>query len=84
VLNDAGVSEREGQVLALVGEHLTNAEVAADAPERLARARRLVTGNPIATAILDRTEALAAEDRVRLLAAARALLAAAHAAPMAL
>jgi predicted ATPase/DNA-binding CsgD family transcriptional regulator len=45
----------------------------ADATERLARARRLVEGNPIATAILDRTEALAAEDRGRLLAAATAL-----------
>ena len=27
-LNDAGVSEREAEVLALVGEHLTNAEIA--------------------------------------------------------
>ena len=28
LLNDAGVSERESEVLALVGEHLTNAEIA--------------------------------------------------------
>jgi hypothetical protein len=48
----------------------------ADATERLSRARRLVEGNPIATAILDRTEALAAEDQGRLLAAAAALEAA--------
>ena len=27
-LNEAGVSEREAEVLALVGEHLTNAEIA--------------------------------------------------------
>ena len=28
LLNDAGVSEREAEVLALVGDHLTNAEIA--------------------------------------------------------
>ena len=28
LLTDAGVSEREAEVLALVGEHLTNAEIA--------------------------------------------------------
>jgi hypothetical protein len=44
-----------------------------DAGERLDRARRIVSGNPIATAIVDRAAALAVGDRAGLLAAAAAL-----------
>lgn len=43
-----------------------------DAPGRLAAARTIVAGNPIAGAIVDRAEALLGDDRGRLLAAAAA------------
>jgi len=45
----------------------------ADRDERLGRARSITAGNPVASAIVDRAEALAAEDRPGLLAAAVAL-----------
>jgi predicted ATPase/DNA-binding CsgD family transcriptional regulator len=45
----------------------------ADAADRIERARGLAAGNPVATAVLDRTAALAAGDRGRLAAAAAAL-----------
>jgi predicted ATPase/DNA-binding CsgD family transcriptional regulator len=48
-----------------------------DADDRLARARPVVAGNPVAAAIVDRTDALVRGDRSRLLAAAEALDAAA-------
>jgi predicted ATPase len=45
----------------------------ADRQQRLARARLITAGNPIASAIVDRAEAIAAADREKLLAAAAAL-----------
>ena len=48
----------------------------ADRDERLGRARSITAGNPVASAIVDRAEALAAEDRPGLQAAAVALAAA--------
>jgi hypothetical protein len=44
-----------------------------DAADRVARARAIAAGNPVATGIVDRARALAQDDRAGLLAAAASL-----------